>query len=86
MLEEKLEVDFLNSFRVDVLCNRIREYRNIFNMRQSDLADLIGVSQTCIVNWESGAFCPTAYMAALLCDVFRCSFEDLFFFQSKVVI
>ena len=30
---------------------------------------------------QLGQFCPTAYLAALLCVALDCKFEDLFYFE-----
>ena len=61
------------------LKNRIREFRQDRGWSQSELAGMIGSSRNTIGSIENGQFCPTAYLAALLCAAFDCKFEDLFF-------
>lgn len=62
------------------LKNRVKEYRKRDNLSQSELAEKIGTSRNTISSIETGQFCPTAYLAALLCEAFDCKFEDLFYF------
>ncbi len=65
------------------LKNRVREYRKRDNLSQSELAEKVGTSRNTISSIETGQFCPTAYLAALLCVAFDCKFEELFFFEKK---
>ncbi len=43
-----------------VLGMKIREARQAKNLRQGELAALLGVSRPAIVNWETGRFRPRA--------------------------
>ena len=63
------------------LKNRLREYRQEKGLTQTQLAELVGSSKNTISSIETSQFCPTAYLAALLCIALDCRFEDLFYFE-----
>lgn len=65
------------------LKNRLKEYRQNANLTQSQLAKEVGSSKNTISSIETGQFCPTAYLAALLCIALECKFEDLFYFEEE---
>ena len=61
------------------LKNKLREYRQAKGLTQSQLAEQVGSSKNTISSIETRQFCPTAYLAALLCAALDCKFEDLFY-------
>ena len=61
------------------LKNNLKEYRQKKGLTQSDLAEMVGSSKNTISSIETGQFCPTAYLAALLCAALNCKFEELFY-------
>ena len=63
------------------LNNRIKFYRKRCLLTQSELASICFVSKNTVSSWECCDFYPTAYHAALLCDLFKCDFFDLFYFD-----
>ncbi len=63
------------------LKNNLKEYRTKAKLSQTELADKVGTSRNTISSIETGVFCPTAYLAALLCVALECKFEDLFFLE-----
>lgn len=65
------------------LKNRLKFYRKEAGFTQTQLAELIGSSKNTISSIETGQFCPTAYLAALLCIALDCKFEDLFYFEAE---
>ena len=65
------------------LKNRLKEYRQKAKLTQTQLAELVGSSKNTISSIETGQFCPTAYLAALLCIALECKFEDLFYFEEE---
>ena len=65
------------------LKNRLKEYRQAAKLTQTQLAEQVGSSKNTISSIETGQFCPTAYLAALLCIALDCKFEDLFFFEEQ---
>ena len=66
-----------------ILKNRLKEYRQINGMTQSDLAKLASTSRNTISSIETGQFCPTAYLAAVLCAALNCKFDDLFYLDKE---
>ena len=65
------------------LKNRLKEYRLNTKLTQTQLADIVGTSKNTISSIETGQFCPTAYLAALLCIALDCKFEELFYFDEQ---
>ena len=63
-----------------IIKNKIREYRDLYEITQNDLADLTGLTQNSISSYETGTYFPTLFNAMLLAEVFGCSVEDLFEF------
>lgn len=65
------------------LKNRLKEYRQMAKLTQSELAKQVSTSKNTISSIETGQFCPTAYLAALLCTALDCKFEELFYFEEE---
>ena len=65
------------------LKNRLKEYRQNHGYTQTELAQIVGSSKNTISSIETNQFCPTAYLAALLCLALDCKFEDLFSLELK---
>lgn len=63
------------------LKNKLRDYRQAAKLTQTQLAEIVGSSKNTISSIETGQFCPTAYLAALLCIALDCKFEDMFYFE-----
>lgn len=65
------------------LKNKLKEYRKAAMLTQAQLAERVGTSKNTISSIETGQFCPTAYLAYLLCLALDCKFEDLFYFEEE---
>lgn len=65
------------------LKNKLKEYRKAAKLTQSQLAERVGSSKNTISSIETGQFCPTAYLAMLLCLALDCKFEELFYFEEE---
>jgi DNA-binding XRE family transcriptional regulator len=63
------------------LITKMREYRAKHNMKQEELAALVGVRRETIVNLENGRYNPSLKLAMDIAKVFSCTVEDLFFFD-----
>ena len=63
------------------LKNKLKEFRQNAGLTQTQLAQIVGSSKNTISSIETSQFCPTAYLAALLCIALNCKFEDLFYFE-----
>ena len=60
------------------LTTRIKEYREMQDLKQSDLAELVGVRRESIVNLERGKYNPSLKLAMDIAKVFHVTVEDLF--------
>lgn len=46
-------------------------------LRQSDLAEAIGVNRKTIAAWEKGTSLPTADKIDAICELFEVSYDDI---------
>ena len=60
------------------LTTRIKEYREMQGLKQSDLAELVGVRRETIVNLERGKYNPSLKLAMDIAKVFLVTVEGLF--------
>ena len=58
--------------------NRIKEYRARFNMKQEELAALVGVRRETIGNLEKGRYNPSLVLAWNIAQVFGVTIEEIF--------
>ena len=58
--------------------NRIKEYRARHNMKQEELAKLVGVRRETIGNLEKGRYNPSLVLAWRIAEVFGAAIEDVF--------
>lgn len=63
-----------------MLKTKVKEYREARNIKQSDLAEIIGVRRETIVHLENGRYNPSLKMAMNIAKVFKTTVEDLFEF------
>ena len=66
-----------------ILVTKIREYRETAGMKQSELADLVGVRRETIVHLENGKYNPSLKLAMDIAGVFHATVEELFEFQER---
>ena len=62
--------------------NRIKEYRARFNMKQEELAALVGVRRETIGNLEKGRYNPSLVLAWNIAQVFGVTIEEIFTVES----
>lgn len=62
------------------LKTRIKEYRAKFDMKQEELAALVGVRRETIGNLENGKYNPSLKLAMDIAEVFQTKVEELFEF------
>lgn len=60
------------------LITKLKEYRERDNLKQADLADLVGVRRETIVNLERGKYNPSLKLAMDIAKVFHTTVEELF--------
>ncbi len=65
------------------LITKMREYRAKHNMKQEELAALVGVRRETIVNLENGRYNPSLKLAMDVAKVFSCTVEELFHFSGE---
>ena len=58
--------------------NRIKEYRARHNMKQEELARLVGVRRETIGTLEKGRYNPSLVLAWNIAQVFGVSIEEIF--------
>lgn len=63
------------------LKTNIKEYREKNNMKQSDLAEQVGVRRETIGHLENGKYNPSLKLAIDIAKVFNTSVEELFEYQ-----
>jgi len=68
-----------------VICERIRHYREIMNMEQKALADLVGVTANSISNWENGRSRPDVNLLPAICEALNITFYDLFMAKDPTI-
>lgn len=55
----------------------IQEYREKSGMTQQGLADVLGVTQGAVANWENGIRKPDIFMLKKIADALNCTADDL---------
>ncbi len=64
------------------LITKVKEYRENVGMKQSELAELIGVRRETIVHLENGRYNPSLKMGGMdIAKVFHTTVEELFEFK-----
>lgn len=63
------------------LKTKVKEYRENMNIKQSELAKLIGVRRETIVHLENGKYNPSLKLAMDIAKIFNTSVEELFRFE-----
>lgn len=61
-----------------VLSTKIKEYRELHSLKQSELAELVGVRRETIVNLERGKYNPSLKLAMDIAKVFDTTVEEMF--------
>ena len=58
--------------------NRMKEFRAKYNMKQEDLAKLVGVRRETIGNLENGRYNPSLVLAWNIAKVYGVALEEIF--------
>lgn len=64
-----------------VLRTKLKEYRAKFDLKQEELAELVGVRRETIGHLEKGKYNPSLKLAFDIAKVFHTSVEELFEFR-----
>ena len=62
---------------------RLKELRAARNMKQGDLAELVGVRRETIIRLEKGQYNPSLKLAVDIARVFGCAVEAVFIFEEE---
>lgn len=65
------------------LKTKIKEHRARLNMKQGELAELVGVRRETIIRLEKGQYNPSLKLAMDIARVFHTSVEELFSFDER---
>ncbi len=65
------------------LITKLKEYRAKYNMKQGDLAELVGVRRETIIRLERGQYNPSLKLAMDIAKVFGVTVEELFSFPDE---
>ena len=65
---------------MSTLKTNLKTYRENANMKQSELAELVGVRRETIVHLENGKYNPSLKLAMDISKVFKVTVEELFKF------
>lgn len=63
------------------LKTKLKELRASKNLKQGDLAELVGVRRETIIRLEKGQYNPSLKLALDIADVFGLTVEDIFTFK-----
>jgi len=63
------------------LTTKIREYRKQVKLKQSELADMVGVRRETIFRLENGLYNPSLKLAMDIAKIFEVPVEELFLFE-----
>jgi putative transcriptional regulator len=63
--------------------NRLKEFRQLHQWSQSDLARELGVSRQAVNGFESGKFDPSLDMAFRIASLFNVAIENVFIYEAK---
>lgn len=60
-----------------VFCKNLKDARKIANLTQKEVADKLGVVESCYANWEQGRTEPNIFMLRKLCEILDISLDEL---------
>ncbi|MBP5578003.1 MAG: helix-turn-helix transcriptional regulator [Ruminococcus sp.] len=63
------------------LKTKLKEYRAKRDMKQGELAELVGVRRETIIRLEKGLYNPSLKLAMDIAKIFGVTVEELFFFE-----
>jgi putative transcriptional regulator len=63
------------------LKTKLKEYRAKFDMKQGELAELVGVRRETIIRLEKGLYNPSLKLAMDIAKVFGTTVEEIFSFD-----
>lgn len=61
--------------------NRIKKFRERYNLTQEDLAKKLKIDRSSVAKWERGENSPRLKYLFAMSKIFQCSIEDLIKFK-----
>ena len=58
-------------------CQNLKDTRKLCNLTQRQVAEILGVVESCYANWEQGRTEPNIEMLRKLGEIFKISIDDL---------
>ena len=58
-------------------CNNLKEIRKLCCLTQKQVADNLGVVESCYANWEQGRTEPSISMLRKICEIFVINIDEL---------
>ena len=55
----------------------LKERRNALNLKQRELADLLGIERSVVSKWEAGEFLPSSPNVIKLAKLYRCTTDEI---------
>lgn len=62
---------------------RLKELRAARNMKQGELAELVGVRRETIIRLEKGQYNPSLKLAIDIARIFGCPVKEIFIFEEE---
>ena len=66
---------------MDIMKTKLKEYRAKLNLKQDELAELVGARRETIIRIEKGQYNPSLKLAMDIAKVFGVTVEELFSFE-----
>lgn len=63
--------------------NNVEECRKLFNEKQEDLANIVGVSRQTIISIEKGKYNPSIALAFKIAKHYKKSIEEIFIYEGE---
>lgn len=63
--------------------NNVEECRKLFNEKQEDLANIVGVSRQTIISIEKGKYNPSIALAFKIAKHYKKSIEEIFIYEEE---
>lgn len=65
---------------------KLKEMRELSNMSQRDVANMLDIAQPHYCRWEKGQTFPNAKQIVMLCELFKCTPNDLFGVKGSYIV
>lgn len=67
------------------IAEMIRKYRILNNLKQEELATMLGRSKSVISNWERGDNAPDTDMIEKLCEIFKITPNEIYGWEPNTI-